>query len=122
MFIFDSFCLDRLQRQSHQKIFITDGKGGVARAKAVQGREREEVYYRVQEPTATGQGDGMRRPLGHLITGAGREEVLRNGGEEEEEEEVVFTRDNRGGSEARSVQGMMFLCVDGLSWKPAKRN
>ena len=29
------------------------------------------------------QGDGMRRPPGHLITRAGREEVMRKGGGEE---------------------------------------
>ena len=49
------------------------------------------MYYRVQEPT----GDGMRRPPGHLITGAGREEVLRKGG----------------GEEARSVRCMRDVCA-----------
>ena len=29
--------------------------------------------------SARADGDGMRRPPGHLITGAGREEVLRKG-------------------------------------------
>ena len=33
--------------------------------------------------SARADGDGMRRPHGHLITGAGREEVLRKGGGEE---------------------------------------
>ena len=33
--------------------------------------------------SARADGDGMRRPPGHLITGAGREEVLRKGGGEE---------------------------------------
>jgi hypothetical protein len=28
-------------------------------------------------------GDGIRRPSGHLITGAGREKVMRKGGGEE---------------------------------------
>ena len=28
-------------------------------------------------------GDGIRRPSGHLMTGAGREEVMRKGGGEE---------------------------------------
>ena len=39
-------------------------------------------------------GDGMRRPPGHLITGAGREEVLRKGG----------------GEETRSVRCMCDVC------------
>ena len=33
--------------------------------------------------SARADGDGMRRPPGHLMTGAGREEVLRKGGGEE---------------------------------------
>ena len=33
--------------------------------------------------SARADGDGMRRPPGHLITGAGREEVMRKGGGEE---------------------------------------
>ena len=33
--------------------------------------------------SARADGDGMRRPPGHLITGAGREEKLRKGGGEE---------------------------------------
>ena len=32
--------------------------------------------------SARAHGDGMRRPHGHLITRAGREEVMRKGGEE----------------------------------------
>ena len=32
--------------------------------------------------SARADSDGVRRPPGHLITGAGREEVLRNGGGE----------------------------------------
>ena len=39
-------------------------------------------------------GDWMRSPLRHLITGAGREEVMRKGGEE-----------------ARSVRGMYDVCA-----------
>ena len=34
---------------------------------------------------ARADGDGMRRPRGHLITGAGREEVLRKGVERRRE-------------------------------------
>ena len=37
-------------------------------------RKRRSVLQR-----ARADGDGMRRPPGHLITGAGREEVLRMG-------------------------------------------
>ena len=46
--------------------------------------------------SARADGDGMKRPPGHLIMGAGREEVFRKGGgeeeEEEAEEEAVFIR------------------------------
>ena len=42
----------------------------------------------MQEPTAT----GMRRPPGHLITGAGREEVMRKGGGEEARSIAVCVR------------------------------
>ena len=45
--------------------------------------------------SARADGDGMRRPRGHLITGAGREEVLRKGG----------------GEEARSVRFMCDVCA-----------
>ena len=46
--------------------------------------------------SARADGDGMRRPPGHfLITGAGREEVLRKGG----------------GEEARSVRCMCDVCA-----------
>ena len=41
-------------------------------------RKRRSVLRR-----ARADGDGMRRSPGHLITGAGREEVLRKGGGEE---------------------------------------
>ena len=44
--------------------------------------------------SARADGDGMRRPPGHLITGAGREEVLRKGG----------------GEETRSVRCMCDVC------------
>ena len=44
--------------------------------------------------SARADGDGMRRPPGHLITGAGREEVLR-----------------KGGGEARSVRFMCGVCA-----------
>ena len=33
--------------------------------------------------SARADGKGMRRPPGHLITGAGREEAMRQGGSEE---------------------------------------
>ena len=45
------------------------------------------MYYRVQEPTAT---------PGHLITGMGREEVMRKGG----------------GEEARGVRCMRDMCSE----------
>ena len=45
--------------------------------------------------SARADGDGMRRPSGHLITGAGREEMLRKGG----------------GDEARSVRCMCDMCA-----------
>ena len=45
--------------------------------------------------SARADGDGMRRPPGHLITGAGREEVMRKGG----------------GEEARSVRCMCDVCA-----------
>ena len=41
------------------------------------------------------EGDGIRRPSGHLITGTGREEVMRKGG----------------GEEARSVRCMCDVCA-----------
>ena len=44
---------------------------------------------------ASADGDGIRRPPGHLITGAGREEVKRKGG----------------GEEARSVRCMCDVCA-----------
>ena len=44
---------------------------------------------------ARADGDGIRRPPGHLITGAGREEVMRKGG----------------GEEARSVRCMCDVCA-----------
>ena len=44
--------------------------------------------------SARADGDWMRRPPGHLITGAGREEVLRKGG----------------GEETRSVRCMCDVC------------
>ena len=43
--------------------------------------------------SATAHGDGMRRLPGHLITRAGREEVMQKGG----------------GEEVRSVRCMLFL-------------
>ena len=45
--------------------------------------------------SARADGDGMIRPPGHLITGAGREEVMRKGG----------------GEEARSVRCMCDVCA-----------
>ena len=45
--------------------------------------------------SARADGDGMRRPPGHLITRAGREEVMRKGG----------------GEEARSVRCMCDVCA-----------
>ena len=45
--------------------------------------------------SARADGDGMRRPPGHLSTGAGREEVMRKGG----------------GEEARSVRCMCDVCA-----------
>ena len=80
------------------------------------------MYYK----KARADGDGIRRPPGHLIIAAGREEVMRKGG----------------GEEARSVRCMCDVCAahelvaarlkqrirssflisDGLYWKPAKRN
>ena len=53
-------------------------------------RKRRSVLQR-----ARADGDGMRRPPGHLITGAGREEVMRKGG----------------GEEARSVRCMCDVCA-----------
>jgi hypothetical protein len=43
----------------------------------VKERERRSVLQ-----SARADGDGMRRPPGHLITGVGMEEVLRKGGGE----------------------------------------
>ena len=45
--------------------------------------------------SARADGDGMRKPPGHLITGAGREEVMRKGR----------------GEEARSVRCMCDVCA-----------
>ena len=45
--------------------------------------------------SARADGDGMRRPPGHLRMGAGREEVMRTGG----------------GEEARSVRCMCGVCA-----------
>ena len=45
--------------------------------------------------SARADGDGMRRPPGHLITRAGREEVMRKGG----------------GEEVRSVRCMCDVCA-----------
>ena len=45
-------------------------------------------------PSARANGDWMRMPPGYLITGAGREEVMRKGG----------------GEEARSVRCMCDVC------------
>ena len=45
--------------------------------------------------SARADGNGMRRPPGHLITGAGREEVMRKGG----------------GKEVRSVRCMCDVCA-----------
>ena len=45
---------------------------------------------------ARADGDGIRRPSGHLITGTGREEVMRKGG---------------GGEEVRSVRCMCDVCA-----------
>ena len=58
----------------HFVCFITAEKGGVARAKGKEKKRRSVLQ------SARADGDGMRRPLGHLITGARREEVLRKGG------------------------------------------
>ena len=55
--------------------------------------------------SARADGDGMRRPPGHLITGAGREE-------EGEEEEVVFTRENPGGSAQHATREEVSLWRD----------
>ena len=46
-------------------------------------------------PSASADGDEMRRPLGHLITREGREEVMRKGG----------------GEEVRSVRCMCDVCA-----------
>ena len=43
----------------------------------MKGRKRRSVLQ-----SARADGDEVRRPPGHLITGAGREEVKRKGGEE----------------------------------------
>ena len=58
-------------------VFITAEKGGVARAKGE--RKRRSVLQ-----SARADGDGMRRPPGHFITGAeggGVEKGRRGGGE-----------------------------------------
>ena len=49
---------------------------------------------------ARADGDGIRRPSGHLITGAGREEVMRKGG----------------GEEVRSVRCMCDVCAANGDW------
>ena len=64
-------------------------KGGVAKAKG-EGEKRRSVLQ-----SARADGDGMRRPPGHLITRAGREEVMRKGG----------------GKEVRSVRCMCDVCA-----------
>ena len=64
-------------------VFITAEKGGVARAKGEGEKEKE----------CTTECKSRRR---HLITGAGREEVLRKGG----------------GEEARSVRCMCDVCAE----------
>ena len=53
-------------------------------------RKRRSVLQSV-----SADGDGMRRPPRHLITGAGREEVMRKGG----------------GEEVRSVRCMYDVCA-----------
>ena len=45
----------------------------------MKGRKRRSVLQ-----SARAEGDEVRRPPGHLITGAGREEVMRKGGGEED--------------------------------------
>ena len=56
----------------------------------VKERKRRSVLQK-----ARADGDGIRRPSGHLITGAGREEVMRKGG----------------GEEVRSVRCMCDVCA-----------
>jgi len=67
-----------LQKLPPPLYFISAEKGGVARAEGVWERKRRSVLQ-----SARADGDGMRRPPGHLITRAGREEVMRKGGGEE---------------------------------------
>ena len=56
------------------EMFITAEKGGVQYCSEGYGRGRE--GERVQQ-SARANGDCMRQPPGHLITGAGREEMMR---------------------------------------------
>ena len=55
----------------------------------------KERKRRSVQQSARADGDGMRRPPGHLITRAGREEVMRKGG----------------GEEVRSVRCMCDVCA-----------
>ena len=59
-----------------------------------EGEKKKERKRRSVLQSARADGDGMRRPPGHLMTGAGREVVLRKGG----------------GEETRSVRCMCDVC------------
>ena len=50
----------------------------------------KERKRRIVLQSARADGDGIIRPPGHLMTGAGREEVKRKGGREEERRREAY--------------------------------
>jgi len=69
--------LDEKEKEK-ESCFITAEKGRSSERLRVKERKRKSVLQ-----SARADGDGMRRPPGHLITRAGREEVMRKEGGEE---------------------------------------
>jgi hypothetical protein len=83
--------------------FITAERGGVARAKGVEEKEKE----------STSECKSQRRlddgPQGHLIKGSGREEIMRKGGGEELVAAIEQFRISRGEKSTRI--GLVALAV-----------